>query len=176
MTVKGETPILAGISVFPESFTVAPAAMVVGVLITKTGRYRWAIWSGWVLTTFGAGLPYLLDAHTSTVAWIFLNLVSGIGMGVLFPSTAFAVQVSSTNANVAFAVAIFSFYRVCGQAVGVAFGGSIFQNQMRFKLLIYPSLAPMATQYSRDAASLVETIREFPAGLDKANHIKSYSD
>ena len=109
LAVKGETPILAGISVFPESLTVAPAAMVVGILITKTGRYGWAIWSGWVLTTFGAGLLYLLDAHTSTVAWIFLNLVSGIGMGVLFPSTSFAVQASSTNADVAFAVECFLF-------------------------------------------------------------------
>ena len=42
LAVKAESPILAGISVFPKSFTVAPAAMVVGILITKTGRYRWA--------------------------------------------------------------------------------------------------------------------------------------
>ena len=102
---------------------------------------------------------------------MFLNLVSGVGMGILFPSTAFAVQASSANSDVAFAVAMFSFFRACGQAIGVTIGGTIFQNQMRLKLLTYPTLAPMATQYSRDVASLVEIIRGFPAGLDKANLI-----
>lgn len=41
--VKGQTPILAGVSLFPETFTVAPAAMVTGILITRWGRYRWAV-------------------------------------------------------------------------------------------------------------------------------------
>lgn len=41
--VKGETPIIAGISLLPATFTVAPAAMVTGMVISETGRYRWAI-------------------------------------------------------------------------------------------------------------------------------------
>lgn len=78
-TVKGQTPILAGISLFPETFTVAPTAVVTGILITKTGRYRWAIWAGWFLTTLGSGLLCYLKVDTSTIAWIFLNLVRGWG-------------------------------------------------------------------------------------------------
>jgi hypothetical protein len=38
--VKGYGPITAGISLFPFTFTIGPSAIVIGLLITKTGRYR----------------------------------------------------------------------------------------------------------------------------------------
>ena len=174
--VKGQTPTLAGISVFPETFTVAPAAVVVGILITKTGRYRWAVWGGWVLTTLGTGLLYLLDVHTSTVRWVFLNLVSGLGLGMLFPSMAFSIQASSTNADLAFAIAMFAFFRAFGQAIGVAIGGTIFQNQMKIKLLALPDLASKADQYSRDATSLVQIIKGTQDGARKLQLQQSYAD
>jgi len=82
-----------------------------------TGRYRWAIWAGWILTTLGCGLLYLLDVDTRTAAWIFLNLVVGLGTGMLFPSMQFAIQASSSNADLAFAVSMFTFFRSFGQAV-----------------------------------------------------------
>ena len=44
--VKDYTPTIVGVSVFPETFTVAPASIIVGIAISITGRFRWAIWSG----------------------------------------------------------------------------------------------------------------------------------
>lgn len=176
--VKGESPIISGVSLFPQTFTVAPASVVVGILVAITGRYRWAVWSGWVLTTAGAGILYLLDVHTSTVAWIFLNLVSGLGTGMLFSGMAFAIQGSASNKDLAFAVAMYSFFRAFGQAIGVAVGGTVFQNEMRQKLLAYPALASHAEEYSRDAASLVQVIKDFkPAqAAVKADLIQAYAD
>lgn len=174
--VKGETPIIAGISLFPASFTVAPAAVITGIAITKTGRYRWAIWSGWVLTTLGTGILYLLDVNTTTVQWVFLNLVGGLGMGVLFPSMSFAIQAATTNKDLAFAVALFSFFRTFGQAIGVAVGGVIFQNQLEKKLLAYPLLAPMASAYSSDASGLVQIIKTMQHGPARTQLIQSYAD
>ena len=174
--MKGETPIIAGISLFPQTFTVAPVAMVTGIAITKIGRYRWAIWSGWSLTSLGVGLLYLLDVHTSIVAWTFLNLVSGVGMGLLFPSMAFAIQAATKNQDLAFAVALFSFFRAFGQAIGVAIGGTIFQNQMKIKLMAYPLLAPKASEYSADASALVQIIKSMQEGLAKDQLMQSYAD
>ena len=178
--VKNENEIITGISVFPETFTVAPVAVATGIAITKTGRYRWAIWSGWALTCLGMGLLYLLDVHTTTVQWIFLNLVSGIGMGLLFPSMAFAVQASSLSEDQAFAVTMFSFFRSFGQAIGVAVGGTIFQNQIAKKLMAYPLLAPNAASYSSDAAALVQVIKSMvgdPAQkMQHADLIQAYAD
>ncbi|KAL8798365.1 MAG: hypothetical protein Q9182_006729 [Xanthomendoza sp. 2 TL-2023] len=174
--VKGFSPVISGVALFPETFTVAPASIVVGILITVTGRYRWAIWSGWVLTVLGTGLLYLLDVNTSTVEWIFLNLVGGLGMGMLFPSMAFAIQASSTNADLAFAIAMFSFFRAFGQAIGVAVGGTIFQNQVRAKLLSYPVLASKADEYSKDASRLVQIIKAMQEGIVKEDMKHAYAD
>lgn len=175
-TVKGYTPVIAGISVFPETFTVAPVAVVTGLIITKTGRYRWALWAGWVLATLGLGILYLLDLDTTIAAWIFINLVPGIGMGLLFPSMAFSIQAASSSQDLAFAVAIFSFFRAFGQAIGVAVGGTVFQNQMKKKLLAYPALASKADEYSRDASSLVQVIKKLPVDPVRTQLIQSYAD
>lgn len=174
--VKGYSPIIAGVSVFPETFTVAPLSVITGIAVTITGRYRWSLWAGWVLSTFGTGILYLMDVDTPVVSWIFLNLVVGIGMGLLFPAMAFAVQASTKNEDLAFAVAMFSFLRVFGEAVGVAVGGTVFQNQVRKKLLGYPLLASKAEEYSRDSSSLVQIIKQMPEGLEKMQLRQSYAD
>jgi hypothetical protein len=174
--VKGYTPILSGVALFPMTFTVAPTAVVVGFLITKTGKYRWAITAGWALTTLGLGLLILFDAKTKTVSWIFIMLVAGFGLGMLFPSMAFAVQAASTNADLAFAVAMFSFFRAFGQSIGVAIGGVTFQNEMKKKLMKYPALAPMASTYAKDAAGLVQIIKSMADGPDKENLKTAYAD
>lgn len=174
--VKGYSPIVAGISIFPETFTVAPVSVVTGIVVTMTGRYRWSLWAGWGFATLGTGILYLLDVDTSVVSWIFLNLVVGIGMGLLFPAMAFAIQASSTNEDLAFAVAMFSFFRAFGQAIGVAVGGTIFQNEVKKKLLAYPALASKAIEYSRDSTTLVQIIKALPEGLEKTQLKQSYAD
>lgn len=174
--VKGYTPIVAGISIFPETFTVAPVSVVTGIVVTITGRYRWSLWAGWVLATLGTGILYLLDVDTSVASWIFLNLVVGIGMGLLFPAMAFAIQAASTNEDLAFAVAMFSFFRSFGQSIGVAVGGTVFQNEVKKKILTYPALASKATEYSRDSSTLVQIIKALPEGLEKTQLKQSYAD
>lgn len=80
--VQGYTPIISGVALFPATFTVAPMAVIIGFLISKTAQYRWSIWLGWTLSTFGVGLLCLLKADTKVVQWVFIDLVSGIGLGM----------------------------------------------------------------------------------------------
>ncbi|KAI9852378.1 MAG: hypothetical protein M1838_000900 [Thelocarpon superellum] len=175
--VKHLSPILSGVALFPQTFTVAPASVIVGIIVSRTGHYRWSLWSGWVLTCGGMGLLYLLDVNTSTVSWIFLNLVAGLGTGILFPSMAFSIQASVPTKDVAFAVALFSFFRAFGQSIGVAVGGTIFQNEMRRKLLTHPILAGDADQYATDAASLVQVINQMDvANPQRTPLVQSYAD
>ncbi|KAJ5600070.1 hypothetical protein N7450_001137 [Penicillium hetheringtonii] len=157
--VKGFKPIMSGIALFPETFTVAPSGVIVGLIISRTGKYYWAVCIGWCLSTVGTGLLCLLKANTGTVAWIFLNLVPGVGIGMVLPSVALAVQASATAENLAIAVATSTSFRGFGQSIGVAIGGVIFQNQMKSNLQHYPALQSLADEYSGDAASMVEVIR-----------------
>ncbi|KAF1946329.1 MFS general substrate transporter [Clathrospora elynae] len=174
--VKGFGPILSGVAMFPWTFTVAPAAIATGIAIAVTGTYRWANRAGWFLATLGMGLLLILKPNTPTVSWIFLNLVSGLGTGILFPAMALAVQASATAKDQAYAANMFSFFRAFGQTIGVAIGGVIFQNQMKKKMLTFPLLANMASEYSRDAAGLVQVLKDMPAGEMKEQLRESYTD
>jgi len=174
--VKDFSPIITGIAVFPETFTVAPASIVVGIITSITGRYKWALWVGWVLTVLGMGLLYLQDVHTSTAAWVFLNLVPGLGTGILFAGMGIAIPSSAAAIDSAYAVAFFSFFRAFGQGVGVAIGGTIFQNMVQKKLQAYPLLAPFAAEYSKDAAGLVQVIKAMQPGLAKTQLVQAYAD
>lgn len=173
--VLGYSPIISGVALFPETFTVAPAAGTVGFLVTKTGRYRWAIWMGWFLATLGTGLIVLLGVDTSIPAWVFLTLVGGIGLGMLFPSIMFGIQAATPEADVGAAVALFTFIRTFGQAVGVAIGGVIFQNQVRKQIMSYPLIASHAEEYAQDASSLVQIIKDMPLGPERLALEESYT-
>jgi len=172
--VKGYSPLLSGVALFPQTFTVAPAAMIVGVVSAITGRYRWATWIGWTLTVFGMGLLNYQNVNTSVPAWIFLSIVGGLGTGCLFPALGLAVQAASNNSNMSHAVILFAFFRAFGQAVGVAIGGVVFQNAFKHKLMSYPDLAARAVEYSVDSSSLVEIIKSLPAGTQKTELLDSY--
>ena len=175
--VKGYSPVISGLAVFPQTLTVAPSALIVGIIISVTGSYRLLLWIGWALTTLGTGLMYLLDVHTSIPAWIFLNLTSGLGLGFLYPAMAIAIQASVQNEDIAFAVAAYSFFRSFGSAFGVAIGGNIFQNVIKKKLLAYPLLAPYAEAYSKDSPTLVQIIKGMDGHLDeKAQLIQAFAD
>lgn len=172
--VKGYSPIIAGVALFPDTFTVAPMAVFTGFMITKTGKYRWAVWSGWVLTTLGLGLNILLDVDSSVPQWIFITIVSGVGLGILFPSMQFSLQAATPPKDVGFAVAMFSFFRTFGQTIGVAIGGVIFQNQMKKKLAAYPHFASQADALAKNAAALVQIIKDTPDGQNKLDLQTAY--
>jgi MFS family permease len=155
---KNYTPILSGIAIFPFTFTVAPAAVVVGLVVTKTGRYRPSLWIGWFLTTLGMGLLIYLQKSTNIPSWIFLSLVSGTGLGMLFSAQGFAAQSSASNADLPFAGAMYSFFRAFGQTLGVAISGVIFQNIFKQKILL-TAYSSNAGAWSRDASSFVQVVK-----------------
>lgn len=173
---KGYNPILSGVALFPATFTIAPVSIVSGIIITKTGNFRVVTWVGWVLATLGCGVMILLDVDSSPAKWVFLTLCMGIGLGFLYTSLAIVNQSASNDKNMAFAVSLFIFARALGQCIGVAICGVIFQNQMKERLLAIPSLASKAVEYSRDASSLVQTIRQMPDGVNKTQLITAYAD
>jgi fucose permease len=168
----------SGVALFPWTFTTAPAAVITGVVVGATGKYRWGIRSGWSLSVVGIGLLALYKADTPAKMWIPIALISGTGLGILYSANSFAIQASSSNEDLPFAAALYSFFRSFGQMLGVGIGGAIFQNQMKHNLMRYSGLAPQAEQLSRDASALVETIRELPIqqAVVKAELIASYVD
>ncbi|POS87511.1 hypothetical protein EPUL_002114 [Erysiphe pulchra] len=174
--VRGYSPVISGVAMFPETFTIAPVAAVTGIVVAMTGKYRWALWGGWVLTCVGFGLLYLQDARTSISIWVPLNLVPGVGMGMLFTSMALAIPAACNPIDMAHAVSVYTFFRVFGNCVGVAISGAVFQNQIRLNLMAYPLLANLAETYSEDAAALVEIIKVMENSPLKDQILQAYAD
>lgn len=173
--VKFYSPVISAVACLPETLTVAPSGLVVGIIAAKTGNYRWSIWVGWALTTLGAGLLLLLEPGTSTVAWIFLNIPIGIGTGMLFPAMALSIQAASEPAHNGEAAAFFSFMRTFGQAVGVAVSGVIFQNVFRRKLLALPHFAFVADKFSKEATTVVEIIKKMEPSPQRSELVDAYN-
>ncbi|KAK1088756.1 hypothetical protein LTR33_000392 [Friedmanniomyces endolithicus] len=174
--VMGDTPIKSAIDLFPSTFTVAPAAIVTGAMITKFGVYRWAIWSGWVLVTVGFAARTVFNVHTPIPVWVIINLINGVGLGMLYPSLSFAVQAAVPNKDQAYGVSLFTFFRAAGQCVGVAVGGTIFSNSIKREILSHPSIAEFADEWSAEASSLVEMIKVMEPGVAKEDLLKSFAD
>jgi len=174
--VQGYNPIVSGVALFPATLTVAPVSIISGIIITKTGDFHAVTWVGWGASTLGCGIMYLLDVNTTIPQWIFLCLCTGIGLGLLYTSLAFVNQSDSDDEDMAFAISLFVFARAVGQCLGVAICGVIFQNQMQQKLSKIPELASQAREYSRDASSLVQTIKFLPEGQRKQDLIQAYAD
>ena len=177
--VKGYSPIISGVAVFPETFTVTPASIFVGVAVSMTGRYRWSIWSGWIVLTLGMGLLYLLRPGTSIAGFVFLNLVPGLGCGLLFTSMNLATQAAATEKYAGYAAGMYIFMRSLGQGIGVAVGGVVFQSRFAAGLRKFgsSSLAANATALAKDASSLVQIIKAMPKdAANKKVMVKAYSD
>lgn len=174
--VKFYSPITSSVAVLPETLTVAPAGMAVGIIAGITGHYRWSLWIGWVLTTLGGGLLLLLKPDTSVAAWIWLNVPIGMGTGMLFPAMALSIQAACEPALNGQAAAFYSFLRTFGQSVGVAISGVIFQNVFKRKLQDLPAFAGLADQYSQEATLVVEIIKQMPKGADKDDLVTAYNE
>ena len=174
--VKNLSPIMTGIAMFPETFTVAPASILVGIMISRTGKYMWALWTGWIFTVLGMGLLHFQNLHTPTPGWVFLNLVPGIGTGVLFAGIDIAIPAAADTIDMGYAVAFLTFFRTFGQSIGVAVGGCIFQNALQKEMQAYPILAPFAAKFSQDAMGLVQMIKLMDGGLVKTQLIQAYAD
>jgi hypothetical protein len=174
--VQSYTPLFSGIAMLPQTLVVSPMTVIIGILIAMTGKYRWAVYEGWVLTTIGAGLLILLDYHTEIAVFIGVNVVVCLGVGTLIPAMNFAVQAAASPKDCGFAVAFYVFLRQFGEGLGVAVGGAIFQNCIKDNLSKIPEFVSRAEEYSRDATAIGDVVSKMTLGQSRDNLIHAYAN
>lgn len=89
--------------------------MFASASVSVFGVYRPQNWIGWVLSTVGLGLLTILDANTSRSAYIGLQVMVGVGQGILFAAPVFAVLAALPVTRAAPALALFTFLRTFAQ-------------------------------------------------------------
>ncbi|KAF2264137.1 MFS general substrate transporter [Lojkania enalia] len=134
MAVRGSSSVKAGIDVFPALFLLIPGSILVSILSTRLGRFRWAIWGGWAITILGTGLMIMFNEDTKTPVWSTVLAVLGIGCGMILTSVNVGIQAISKIEDCAMAASMYGFMRSVGMPIGVSLSGAIFQNAMSSKL------------------------------------------
>jgi len=120
MSVRGSSPVRAGVGLFPAVFLLVPGSVAVAILTTRLGRFRWAIWAGWTITTIACGLFLLFDLHTSWSVFSVALVVFGVGNGMVLTSVNVGIQAMSKAEDCAMAASMYGFMRSIGMPLGVA--------------------------------------------------------
>jgi MFS family permease len=171
--VKDFSPTITGLVMMTIMVAVLPSSIVAGRLMAKFGRFRWAVWSGWAITIIGTGLLILLDADLKAYGWVLIFVVVGLGQGLLLMSINVAVQAMSEIKHVADAVAMYAFTRAFGMCIGVAIGGTVFQNRLSEHL----SDRRLPTAMAKNAEGFSKTLKDLPkSSTEYQAYISAYTE
>ncbi|RYO27756.1 hypothetical protein AA0113_g12246 [Alternaria arborescens] len=152
MSVRGSSPVRAGIDLFPAVCLLVPGSVVVAILTSRLGHFRWAIWLGWSVTLVACGMFTVFDERTEKAIFALALAVFGVGNGMVLTSVnvatqAIANQTVAKKEDRAMAACMYGFMRSLGMPVGVALSGTVFQNAMGSAL----SDAGLPTDIARDS-------------------------
>ncbi|KAL5342660.1 major facilitator superfamily domain-containing protein [Aspergillus crustosus] len=92
---KRLTPIMTGTALLAATVSLIPASVVSGILITRSGRLRGFIVTGWALTIIATGLLALCDTQISAVEWVWFLIIAGTGHGILVVGHVYAAQANN---------------------------------------------------------------------------------
>lgn len=166
MAVRFATPTESGINLFPVTCFLLPSSALVSILITRLGRFRWALYLGWTITTLGSGLGILMAVRgekIKTAEWVGIFIVFGLGNGIVLTSVNFAIQSIARAEDCARAASMYAFFRTLGMTIGVAVGGTVFQNMMSDKL----AQLSQPTYIAHHAESFINRLKMF--GIEDAS-------
>ncbi|KAI0763280.1 iron permease [Trametes elegans] len=128
------SPIHSSVNLFATALVMSPSAIVCGIIVKKTNKYRPANYVGWVLIMIGFGLLSLLKADSSTGAWTGYQIITAIGVGFIWASTVFPILAPVPVTRFASALAFYNFCRTFSQTWGVTISASILQNELKKRL------------------------------------------
>jgi MFS family permease len=168
---RNASPRSSGIDLIPITATLMPISIIISLLLKKTGRFRWAIWTGWVLTALSAGLLIILDSDTPIQHWIPIFVLVGLGHGMIIMALITCVQAAAPPGHVAEAAAAYMFLRSFGMCCGVALGGTVFQNTLNTHL----RGLGLDVSVARDAEAFVSTLQAMgDKDVVKARYVSAY--
>ncbi|KAF1832677.1 MFS general substrate transporter [Decorospora gaudefroyi] len=171
MSVRGSSSVQAGIDLFPSVCLMAPGSVAVSVLTSRLGHFRWAIWSGWAITTLACGLQLLLDVDSKAAITAVVFAIFGIGMGMVLSSLNVGIQAISSPEDSAMAASMYGFLRSLGMPLGVALSGTVFSNALSEEL----SNSGLPTTIAHDSERYIFVLRTMADSPQKTAILESYT-
>lgn len=150
-------PIRTGLSLIPSTALMLPASSITNALITRFGSYRPYIWVGFTVGTLGGGLFAMFNDQTKTPVWAVCQCIYGAGMGMVLSAVNVSIQAAVDPEHAGRAAGMYAFMRSIGMALGVAIGGTVFQNVMKAELVKLG--VPHAAEIAKNSEAYVEVLK-----------------
>ncbi|WP_166463063.1 MDR family MFS transporter [Amycolatopsis acidicola] len=128
--VQGATATESGLRMLPLVVGLMITALLSGVVISHTGRYKVFPVAGSLVLALGLYLLSLLDVHTSFWVTSGYMIVLGLGLGCCMQVPTIVVQNTAEYEDLGVATSGVSFLRTLGSSFGVAVFGTIFNNEL----------------------------------------------
>ena len=123
--VLGESATDSGLVLTPLMLALVGTSVGSGQLISRTGRYRWALVSGPLV--MGAGFTLLsgLGTNSTQGSATIAMVVLGLGLGLLMQNLVLVVQNAVPSRELGAATSAGQFFRTTGATIGVTVMGAI---------------------------------------------------
>ncbi|KAL5449959.1 hypothetical protein PMIN07_001607 [Paraphaeosphaeria minitans] len=163
-----------GVRWFPWTIPLAIIILVTFVVISKWNAWIYAIWLGWLLVLFGVAMTTFYTRTSADGKWVSIAIVSGTGIGILFPSLHTASELIASrerdDERQRRAVTNSSFFHYLGKAFGVGLATCVFQNRLLHQLDASEIYHHFAKEYAVESVSLLFRIRATPGGPGSAKN------
>ncbi|GAP85175.1 putative major facilitator superfamily general substrate transporter [Rosellinia necatrix] len=127
--VQLENPSRSGVLLLPTAIVIIPGSIVGGAVLSKFGKYKVVHLAGVALMAVGTGTFILFDENSSLATYVSLQIVAGLGSGLLLAVLLPAVQAALTEKDTALSTATWSFIRTFGTIWGVSIPAAIFNSR-----------------------------------------------
>ncbi|WP_433393193.1 MDR family MFS transporter [Micromonospora sp. KLBMP9576] len=166
---RGYSPTEAGLLTIPMMAGVLGSSIVVGRLITKTGKIKPYIVIGAVVLVIGFGLLGTIDHETSLVLVGAAMLIVGVGVGMTMQNLVLAVQNTVSLRDIGAASSTVAFFRSLGGTIGVSVLGAVLARQVTDQITTDLTAAGIPASASAGSGSLnVEAMPEMVQQIVRA--------
>ncbi|WP_114561367.1 MDR family MFS transporter [Desertihabitans aurantiacus] len=128
--VLGADATNSGLIVMPMSVAMIGTSMVIGLLITRTGRYKGFMLAGTLVIIAGFALLVRVHYGSSNLQLIVAMVVIGLGLGACMQTYTLVVQNAVEQRDLGVATAATQFFRSAGATVGIAVLGTVMTSQL----------------------------------------------
>ncbi len=124
--VKDLSPTDSGLALLPLMVGLIVSSVVSGLIVARTGRYKWLIVGSVIVMGFGVLLMTQLTKDTPVpVMWVWM-LIAGLGVGTSFAVPTIVIQNAVPFKELGVATSNLTFFRQIGGTIALAFVGTIF--------------------------------------------------
>ncbi len=144
--VAGFSPTNSGLGLLPLMIGLIASSVLSGLVVSRTGRYKWLIVGSVALMGFGVLLMTQLTKDTPIpVVWLWM-FIAGLGVGTTFSVPTIVIQNAVPFRQLGVATSNLTFFRQIGGTVSLAFVGTIFATSFKDNLVPQMTAAGVPTE------------------------------